>query len=160
MTEHHDLNHRFPSARTPQVSPPRQHDSNETASASACFPEDNHVPSPTQTPFPGHHRDNSIEPAGTKTNGTPASSSSAAAKNSVARAARGWENDAPEVPLGMRHFPQKDSKMAAIVGGAVASVGGGDNEVRETCIYLMLLYTFTVRAASHHRSKALQFDAV
>lgn len=39
--------------------------------------------------------------------------------NSVARAARGWENDAPVVPLGMRHYPPKYCKMAGLMGGGV-----------------------------------------
>eukprot|EP00903_Cladosiphon_okamuranus_P021359 g19629.t1 len=36
--------------------------------------------------------------------------------NSVARAARGWDNDVPIVAPGMRHYPQRTSNMAAIVG--------------------------------------------
>lgn len=36
--------------------------------------------------------------------------------NSVARAARGWDNDAPVVAPGMRHYPQRHCNMAALVG--------------------------------------------
>ena len=36
--------------------------------------------------------------------------------NSVARAARGWDNDVPVVAPGMRHYPQRTSNMAALVG--------------------------------------------
>lgn len=36
--------------------------------------------------------------------------------NTVARAARGWDNDTPVVPPGMRHYPQRSCNMAALVG--------------------------------------------
>lgn len=62
-------------------------------------------------------------------------------QDTVARAARGWENDAPVVPLGMRHFPEKYCRVAALVGGGSGYVGGrgcgagGDDGVsRRFCI--------------------------
>lgn len=51
------------------------------------------------------------------------------AMNTAARATWGWEDDAPEVPLGMRHYPQRQSMMATIVGGgggATLFVSGAD----------------------------------
>ncbi len=50
--------------------------------------------------------------------------------NTVARAARGWENDAPVIPAGMRHFPQKSCTVAGLVGnggfgGRAVALDGG-----------------------------------
>ena len=42
-------------------------------------------------------------------------------QNSVARAARGWDDDPPVAPLGMRHYPQKNCSMATLVGGRAIS---------------------------------------
>lgn len=42
-------------------------------------------------------------------------------QNSVARAARGWDDDPPVAPLGMRHFPHKNCSVATLVGGRVFS---------------------------------------
>lgn len=60
--------------------------------------------------------------------------------NSVARAARGWDNDAPVVAPGMRHYPQRNCNMAALVGnggfsGRAAALEDGDegNKVKNAC---------------------------
>eukprot|EP00752_Nemacystus_decipiens_P009109 g8133.t1 len=46
--------------------------------------------------------------------------------NSVARAARGWDDDTPVLAPGMRHYPQRASSMAALVGhGGFAGSAGG-----------------------------------
>lgn len=46
---------------------------------------------------------------------------------SVAKATRGWDGDAPEVALGMRHYPRKKSMMSTFVGG-------GDKEDEELVV--------------------------
>ncbi|CAB1108169.1 unnamed protein product [Ectocarpus sp. CCAP 1310/34] len=48
----------------------------------------------------------------------------AGSANTVARAARGWDNDAPVVPLGLRQYPRKKCAMAALVGNG----GFGDGQ--------------------------------
>ncbi|CAM9841397.1 unnamed protein product, partial [Ectocarpus sp. 13 AM-2016] len=49
----------------------------------------------------------------------------AGSANTVARAARGWDNDAPVVPPGVRQYPRKKCAMAALVGNGGF---GDDNE--------------------------------
>ncbi|CBN76965.1 hypothetical protein Esi_0024_0119 [Ectocarpus siliculosus] len=48
----------------------------------------------------------------------------AGSANTVARAARGWDNDAPVVPPGVRQYPRKKCAMAALVGNG----GFGDGQ--------------------------------
>lgn len=60
--------------------------------------------------------------------------------NTVARAARGWDNDAPVVAPGMRHYPQRNCNVAALVGnggfdgragaGAALEAGGEGSKVK------------------------------
>lgn len=50
--------------------------------------------------------------------------------NSVARAAHGWEDAAPEVALGMRHFPRPSCKMAALMGAG--ATGGATSAAEDT----------------------------
>ncbi|CAN0407647.1 unnamed protein product [Ectocarpus fasciculatus] len=56
----------------------------------------------------------------------------AGSPNTVARAARGWDNDAPVVPPGVRQYPRKKCAMAALVGngGFGYDEKGGAREVR------------------------------
>ena len=49
--------------------------------------------------------------------------------NSVARAARGWDNDTPVVAPGMRHYPQRTPAMAALVGN-----GGFDGRTGDATV--------------------------
>ena len=60
-------------------------------------------------------------------------------QDSVARAARGWDDDPPVAPLGMRHYPQKNCSMATLVGGRAISDRAAISKVEHAVSFFLRL---------------------
>lgn len=128
---------------SPVTRNPNDVDGNKTESTAVLetpFPPSANIPAASFPTSPTLPQTEHCHPATRGAATTPTTAAGGATRdrsnpmNSVARAARGWENDAPEVPLGMRHYPQRQSMMATFVGGGGGNklfAGGGDTGSEE-----------------------------